>query len=92
MSLMESDLATYVLNELDRFEAAKAAQTAADLANPENKTLVRADVLAWQVGAGVVGTSRELADAQMNIRNAFASCQYVPQDDGMGHTVRLVRS
>lgn len=92
MNSMAADLVAYVQGELDRYEAAKAAQTAADLANPENKTLVRADVLTWQVGAGGVGTSRELMDSQMNIRNAFASCQYVPQDDGMGHSVRLVRS
>ena len=92
MNLMATDLVAYVQGELDRYEAAKAAQTTADLGNPDGRVLVEADVLKWAVGAGGVGTSRELMDSQMNIRNAFANCPYVPQDDGMGHTVRLVRS
>jgi hypothetical protein len=92
MNVMASDLVGYVRGELTRYEAAKTVQTAADLDNPDNKILVKADILSWQVGAGGVGTSRELADAQLNIRNAFASCQYVPQDTGLGGVVRLVRS
>lgn len=83
-------LAARVVADLDRYDAAKAAQTAADLTNPENKTLVQAESLKWQVGSGGAGVAREMASASQAVRLAFGSCQYVPQ---MGYsTTPLIRS
>lgn len=90
MNDMVDALAARVVVDLDRYDAAKAAQTAADLTNPENKTLIKADVLEWQVSAGGAGTAREMSSAASDVRLAFASCPHVPQ---MGYsTTPLIRS
>lgn len=90
MNAMDDALAARVVVDLDRYDAAKAAQTAADVANPENKTLIRADILEWSVGTGGAGVAREMASASQAVRLAFGSCQYVPQ---MGYsTTPLIRS
>jgi len=92
MNSMQADLVAYVQTELTRYETAKTAQSTADLANTSGTVLTKADVLEYEyIGTGV-GTSRELLDAQTNIRLAFASCSYVPQDDGLGPAVSLLRS
>lgn len=91
MNDMVDALAARVVVDLDRYDAAKAAQTAADLTNPENKTLIAADVLKWQVNSGGAGTAREMGSAASNVRLAFASCPYVPQTGGYS-TTTLLRS
>ena len=90
MNAMEDALVVRVLDDLDRYDAAKTAQRTADLANPDGRTLVKADVLEWQAShSGSVGTSRELTDAVAAIRRSFGSCAYVPQDTLAGQTLLL---
>lgn len=86
----EDALAARVVTDLDRYDTAKAVQTTADLSNPDNKVLIKADVLEWNVGHGQSGTGREIADAVNNVRLAFMSCPYVPSEGYSG--TMLVRS
>lgn len=88
---MDDALVARVVVDLDRYDAAKAVQTAADLANPEDKMLTKADVLEWQAGRGTAGITRELDDVRESVRLAFGSCPYVPQGGAGGVTV-LYRS
>lgn len=92
MAASSGALVVYIQGELDRYEAAKASRTSADLNNPDSRVLTKADVLEWQVSHGSIGISRELMDAQANIRRAFADSIYVPQDTGYSGTVSLIRS
>jgi len=64
--------------QLTRYETAKAAKESADLAATEEKTLVRADVLEWEVGNAVAKISNEISSAQAQIANYFAFCSYTP--------------
>lgn len=67
-----------VRDELTRYETAKAAKTAADLANTESKTLIKADVLEWEPSKSgeLVGLDAEIADTKLKIANYFAFCPY----------------
>lgn len=64
--------------QLTRYETAKSAKEAADLAATEEKTLVKADVLEWEVGSAVARISNEISSAQAQIANYFAFCDYTP--------------
>ena len=65
--------------QLDRYETAKAAKESADLAATEEKTLVKADVLEWQVGSTTTTKiTNEIQSAQGQIANYFEFCRYTP--------------
>jgi hypothetical protein len=84
-----------VRDELTRYESAKAAKTAADLANTESKTLIKADVLSWQPSKSgeLVGLDAELADAKLQIANYFAFCPYTSgASTGSTGMTSLIRS
>jgi hypothetical protein len=61
---------------LDEYEAAKAIESTANLADTEGKTLVRADILEWSPnGVGQAsGPQQEMVRAQAEIKNYFAFC------------------
>ena len=67
-----------VRSQLTRYETAKAAKEAADLAATEEKTLIKADVLEWEVGNAVARISNEIESTQAQIANYFAFCSYTP--------------
>lgn len=67
-----------VRTQLTRYETAKAAKESADLAATEAKTLVKADVLEWEVGNAVAKISNEISSAQAQIANYFSFCSYTP--------------
>ena len=74
---MSSTAATNLLDELTAYETAESAQTTQDLADVEGKTLVKADVLEWQVKAGQPsGPQAEMLRAQQQIKDylAFSTC------------------
>ena len=84
-----------VRDELTRYETAKSAKTAADLANTESKTLIKADVLEWEPSksGSLVGLDAEIADTKLKIANYFAFCPYTA-GTGAGATgmTSLIRS
>jgi hypothetical protein len=67
---------TEVKTLLDQYDTAKAAQIAADLADTEGKTLVKADVLEWQVNSAgqPSGPQLEMYRCETEIANYFAFC------------------
>jgi len=84
---------------LDKYEAAKDAESAADLADTEGKVLVKADVLEWQVvgGGQMSGAMKEMLRVQAEIAKYFAFCSCLggllpnPTNGGYG-TTSLIRS
>ena len=80
---------------LDEYEAAKAAESTANLADTEGKTLVKADVLEWEVDSPDMpsGAQQEMMRAQDEIAKyfAFCSCLYGLMDNGYSGT-NLIRS
>jgi hypothetical protein len=80
---------------LDEYEAAKAAESAANLADSEGKTLVKADVLEWSSDPTGTpsGAQKEMMRAQDEIGKyfAFCSCLYGLMGDQSGGT-SLIRS
>ncbi|MFZ9634942.1 MAG: hypothetical protein ACO3EK_14020 [Alphaproteobacteria bacterium] len=86
-------MVVYVRGELARYEAARTQDSTQNLADTEGKTLVKADVLEWEVTkGGVSGPAQEYRDAQKNIMNAFSFCPYTPKASGHANTTLLVRS
>ena len=81
---------------LDEYEAAKLAQSTADLADTEGKTLVEADVLRWERnGAGEVsGPQQEMLRTQQELAQyfAFCSCMGGLQGGGAYGQTALIRS
>jgi len=60
---------------LTEYEAAKAAQTTQDLGDAEGKTLVKADVLEWEVDKGQAsGPQKEMMRTKGEIAQYFAFC------------------
>lgn len=79
---------------LDEYEAAEAAQKQQNLADTEGKTLVKADVLEWEVSKGQPsGPQQEMQGVKMQLANyfAFCSCMGGLQSGGTGATP-LIRS
>lgn len=84
-----------VKDELTRYETAKAAKSAADLANTESKTLIKADVLEWEPSKSgeLVGMDAEIADSRNQIANYFAFCPYTAgASTGTTGMTSLIRS
>ena len=80
---------------LDEYEAAKSAESAANLADTEGKTLVKADVLEWEVdGQGQPsGSQKEMQRAQSEIAQYFAFCSCLAGFLGSGsYGTPLIRS
>lgn len=75
-----------VRDQLTRYEAAEAAKSAADLAAVESKTLIKADVVEWQVGggAGQPSVATEMREAAKRIARYFAFCPYTPNASNFG--------
>ena len=61
---------------LDEYEAAKSAESSANLADTEGKTLIQADVLRWQPDSSdqPSGAQKEMIRAQQEIAQYFAFC------------------
>lgn len=79
---------------LDEYEAAKTAEINANLADAEGKTLVKADVLEWEVTkAGISGAQQEMNRARMELANYFAFCSCMGGSlPGNSHNTALIRS
>ena len=94
---MSSAAATNVLGLLTEYETAKAAESASNIADTEGKTLVKADVLEWEVsGQGTPsGPQQEMARIRMEVANYFAFCSclggQLPGGGSYG-TAPLIRS
>ena len=94
---LEDMAAQAVLNVrglLDEYEAAKSAQTSQDLSDTEGKTLVKADVLEWEVdSSSVSGPQKEMMRARGEIQQYMAFCSCLGGYAGSGsYGTPLVRS
>lgn len=93
MSSLSPDMVATVVAYLTRWETAQTTKTAADVANTENKTLVKADVLEWEAsGAKLTGLESEIATCVAGIMNAFSFCPYVNKGHGGFGQAQLLRS
>ena len=65
-----------VRTALDEYEAAKTAESTANLADTEGKTLVKADVLEWEKDSAdqPTGAQKEMQRAKAEIAQYFAFC------------------
>ena len=60
---------------LDEYEAADAAESTQNLANPEGKVLTEADVLSWTVvNGGISGATQEKTKIRDEIARYFSFC------------------
>jgi hypothetical protein len=86
---------TEVKTLLDQYDAAKTAQITADLADTEGKTLIKADVLEWQVNSATQpsGPQLEMYRCETEIANYFAFCSCLGAVIGNNsHSTSLIRS
>lgn len=76
LEAMSSEAVLEVRTLLDEYEAAKTAESTQNLSDTEGKTLVKADVLEWEVddSFSLSGTQKEMARAQQELKNYFAFC------------------
>lgn len=83
-----------VLDLLVEYDAADTAQSAQNLSNSEGKTLVKADVLEWQVtGGGMTGPQSEKLRVQDELRKIFSFCSCLSGYLGGGaYGTALIRS
>ena len=92
---MSSDAVLNVRTLLDKYEAAKLAQSTANLADTEGKTLVKADVLEWERNGAseVSGPQQEMQRCRMELAQYFAFCSCMGSLGG-GHygQTALIRS
>ena len=92
---MSSQAVINVRAALDEYEAAKAAESTANLADTEGKTLIKADVLEWQAdGADMPsGAQKEMGRAKAEIAQYFAFCSCLAGFLGGGaYGTPLIRS
>lgn len=75
---ISADAVLRVQDALDRYETARDAKIASDVANTENKLLVQADVLKWAAGNGANGVLAELQNARFLVMSYFDFCPYTP--------------
>lgn len=86
---------TEVKTLLTQYDAAKTAQITADLADTEGKTLVKADVLEWEVNSGTQpsGPQLEMYRCETEIANYFAFCSCLGAVVGnKSYSTSLIRS
>lgn len=92
---MSTEAVNRVRTQLDAYEAAKTAESAANLADTDGKTLVKADVLEWEPGSAgqPSGAQEEMNRAKMEIAQYFAFCSCMGGLQGGGHGYgMLIRS
>lgn len=80
---------------LTDYATARSAQEAANLADTEGKTLVKADVLEWERNGGEMdGLQSEIMSIQRDLANWFAFCECMDMGafSGYGNGVSLIRS
>ena len=86
---------TEVKTLLTQYDAAKTAQITADLADTEGKTLIKADVLEWEVNSATQpsGPQLEMYRCETEIANYFAFCSCLGAVVGNNsHSTSLIRS
>lgn len=92
---LSADAVLSVRTLLDEYEAAKLAQSTANLADTEGKTLVKADVLEWERNGAseVSGPQQEMLRTQQELAQYFAFCSCMGSLGG-GHygQTALIRS
>ena len=80
---------------LTDYATARSAQEAANLADTEGKTLVKADVLEWERNGGEMdGLQSEIMSIQRDLANWFAFCECMDMGafSGYGMQSSLIRS
>lgn len=86
---------TEVKTLLTQYDAAKTAQITADLSDTEGKTLIKADVLEWEVNSGTQpsGPQLEMYRCETEIANYFAFCSCLGAVVGnKSYSTSLIRS
>jgi hypothetical protein len=95
LEVISGDAVLKVKALLVDYGVARGAQEAANLADTEGKTLVKADVLEWERngGNGMDGLQAEILQIQRDLAHWFAFCECINLDAMYGglHT-SLVRS
>lgn len=93
---MSPDAVLRVRTLLDEYEAAKAIQSTANLADTEGKTLIQADVLSWERNGASEqsGPQMEMARTRQELAQyfAFCSCMGGLQSGGTYGMTSLIRS
>ena len=99
---MSPEAAADVVSLLDAYDASQQLESGANTSDTEGKTLVKADVLEWEVnGVGQPsGPQQEMDRIRMEIANYFAFCSCMGGigggaggNTGYGYgTARLIRS
>ena len=84
-----------VLDLLASYEAAETVQEAANLADTEGKTLIKADVLSWQPDGAdkASGPQKQMMSDRAKLASVFAFCSCMGGLAGGGsHQTSLIRS
>ena len=97
---MSSEAVLRVRELLDEYDVADAAEGSQNIGNTEGKTLVKADVLEWEVTggkSGITGPTQEKNKVRMELWNYFAFCVCLgnlnPNNGNGGYwSTKLVRS
>lgn len=96
LEVMSAAAALKVRDLLTAYEAAKAVEITANLADTEGKTLVKADVLEWERNkfGEISGPQQEMARTRTELGQyfAFCSCMGGLQGSGGYGTTSLIRS
>ena len=76
LEVMSAQAVLNVRAALDEYEAAKSAESTANLADTEGKTLIQANVLRWQADSAdqLSGALKEMQRAKAEIAQYFAFC------------------
>ena len=95
LEVMSPQAVLNVRTALDEYEAAKSAESTANLADTEGKTLIKADVLEWQADSPdqPSGSQKEMQRAKQEIAQYFAFCSCLGGVIGSGsYGTPLIRS
>ena len=95
LEVMSPQAVLNVRAALDEYEAAKSAESTANLADTEGKTLIQADVLRWQADSAdqPSGAQKEMVRAKDEIAQYFAFCSCLGGILGSGgYGTPLIRS
>lgn len=95
LEVMSPQAVINVRAALDEYEAAKSAESTANLADTEGKTLVKADVLEWQADSAdqPSGAQKEMQRAKAEIAQYFSFCSCLGGLLGSGgYGTPLIRS
>ena len=95
LEVMSPQAVLNVRAALDEYEAAKSAESTANLSDTEGKTLVKADVLEWEADSAdqPSGAQKEMMRAKGEIAQYFAFCSCLGGLLGSGsYGTPLIRS